>query len=153
MKGPVDHIARTVLPWRDAAGLTECGLAAASYPTITREAYRARLAEMGEQRCALFTCMTCSDVVRHWKTWAEDPVSAIQRETGHYYSGYSAARQEKYEEFRRELVAIAALIGAHREEFDGYIAGLGAVVRLDEERKNRPAKERKARAEGWDKKW
>ena len=134
MKTAVDHIARSVLPWRpEESGLTECGLVAASFPTITREAYQARLMDLGQQRAALFTCWTCSDTVNRWRTWGENPVSAMQRETAKY-SPYRSPGD--YEDFRKELVAIAALIAAHREEFDAYIAGLGAVVNLDERRKH-----------------
>lgn len=144
MKSPVDHISRAVLPWRgEEAGLTECGLAAASYPTITREAYRTRREEMGQQRCALFSCMTCADTVTRWSTWAEDPVDAMQRET----AKYSRHLPERGEAFRRELLSIAALIANHREEFDAHIAALGAVVKLDEHRKRM----KKASADRWSK--
>jgi hypothetical protein len=144
VKQPVDHIARSPLPWVANMGLTECGLPAASYPTITRLAYLERLKDMGEQRASLFTCMTCKDTVGHWKTWDEDPVSAIQRETG-----YMHGRAPRKEEFRLELLAIAALIEAHRDEFDSYIAGLQAVVKLDEHRQAKPKISRTSRWSKW----
>jgi hypothetical protein len=152
MKDPVDHIARAVLPWREAErGLTECGLAAASYPTIDREAYFQRLTDFGKTRAAMLTCVTCSDVVRHHAPWHVDPVSAIEREVTHYFGRYSEDRPRppnpKYEPFRRELRAIAALIAAHREEFDAYLVGLGTVSELDEARRKKQAAGKKARAD------
>ncbi len=144
MKEPVDHIARVSLPWVANMGLTECGLAAASYPTVSRAAYLSRLKEMGEQRASLFTCMTCAQTARHHKTWDEDPVSAVARECG--YMGLGGG--PRTEDFRRELLALAALIEVHRDEFDEYVAGLRAVVKLDE---HRHEKLKAARADRWTK--
>jgi hypothetical protein len=58
MKEPVDHILRPQLPWRTGGGITECGYDASKVQTLTREEYFARLKDLGQQRCAMMTCMT-----------------------------------------------------------------------------------------------
>jgi hypothetical protein len=114
VKEPVDHILRPSLPWRTQSGITECGLNAGSVSTLTREAYFARLRDMGQQRTALLTCMTCGDTARRWVTWAEDPRRALEREI----QWETAWRHRNNGDLLHdELVAIAALIEAHREEF------------------------------------
>lgn len=149
MKEPVDHVARSILPWRpEEATLTECGLVAASYPTITREAYFARLKDLGQTRTAMLTCVTCAETIRRWKPWQDDPVDAMKRETEKYWGGRQGLQAEKWEAFRRELLAIAALIAQHREEFDAHVTALGDVVELDEARKARQSRPRRPRTEG-----
>jgi hypothetical protein len=82
MKEPVDHIIRPRLPWRspDEPAITECGYDASKVKAITREDFRMRLKELGRQRTAMFTCMTCADTAEHHKTWDEDPRRAVERE-------------------------------------------------------------------------
>lgn len=120
MKEPVDHIHRPSLPWRVASsGMTECGLNAASVASITREAYFTRLKDMGQQRTALLTCMTCGDTCRRWGTWEDDPRKALEREI-HWETGW-APRKDRGELLRDELLAVDALIEAHRDEFDAHL--------------------------------
>lgn len=123
MKEPVDHILRPQLPWRHAPRITECGYNAERVPTITREAYFTRKKDLGQQRCAMLTCMTCADTASRWATWDNEPRQALQREIeweGH--GRYRWGRNERGTRLRDELLAIAALIEAHREEFDAHIA-------------------------------
>src|SRR6185437_2674654 len=93
MKEPVDHIQRPRLPWRpaDEPSITECGLNAASVKTLPRADYFARLKDLGQQRTAMLTCMTCSHTATQWPTWEEDARLAVQREINweavHYSSG------------------------------------------------------------------
>lgn len=119
---PLDHVLRTNLPWRQDDQLTECGLQADSYPTITRDQLFVRAREYGQQRTAMTTCITCLNTTQRWRTWNDDPVEAIGRET---YGG-----RHGHPRFRSELLAIAALIEAHRDEFDSFIAGLDDVTDL-----------------------
>lgn len=123
MKEPVDHILRARLPWRsDEGALTECGYDASKVKTLTRAEFFQRLKDYGQQRTAVLTCMTCSDTVRRWKTWDEDPRQAMGREVEWEYGGsYWRARDDRGDRLKRELNAIAALIEAHREEFDAII--------------------------------
>ena len=121
MKEPVDHIKRPQLPWRTDAGITECGYNASSVPTLTRDAYWERRKTMGQQRTALLTCMTCADTASRWGTWEDDPLQAMQREI-EWEAGRGYRRRDRGERLRDELVAIAALIEAHRDEFDALIS-------------------------------
>jgi hypothetical protein len=132
MKEPVDHILRPRLPWRDAdaPAITECGQDASKGKTITRHQFFDRQKNLGKQRAAMLTCMTCSGTVQRWGTWDDDPRLAIGREvewerSGPYYArGEAVARNERGQRLRDELLAIAALIETHREEFDALIAEL-----------------------------
>jgi hypothetical protein len=121
MKEPVDHILRPQLPWRDGGGVTECGYDASKVKTLTREEYFSRVKELGTQRSAMLTCMTCGDTARRWGTWEDDPRKALQREIEwETYSRWS--RDERGARLRDELLAVAELIANHREEFDAHIA-------------------------------
>jgi hypothetical protein len=123
MKEPVDHILRPRLPWRPVeGGITECGYDASKVKAVTREEFFQRLKDFGQQRTAMLMCMTCSDTARRWKTWEEDPRQALDREIawergGYYYS----ARTDRGERLKDELLAVAALVEAHRVEFDAFI--------------------------------
>lgn len=118
MKDPVDHIERPRLPWRSTeASVTECGLNAAKVPTITRNEYLRREKDYGRQRTAMLTCMTCCDTARRWGTWDDDPRKALQREIEWEVRWGT----ERGVQLKDELLAIAALVEAHREEFDAHM--------------------------------
>lgn len=119
MKEPVDHVLRPKLPWRDESALTECGYDASKVSALTREDYFARFKEMGQQRCALLTCMTCGDTARRWVTWEDDPRKALEREI-QWETAWS--RDKRGVRLRDELQVIAALIQEHREEFEERVA-------------------------------
>lgn len=120
MKQPVDHIIRSQLPWRRGPGITECGYDAAKVTAITREEYAARVKDLGQQRAAMVTCMTCSTTVRNWSTWEQDPRHAIGREVEWETRG-SRYANDRGNLLRDELAVIAALIEAHRDEFDAKL--------------------------------
>lgn len=118
MKEPVDHILRPQLPWRSGPGMTECGFDALKVKTLSRAEFVARLKDMGQQRTALLTCMTCSDTARRHGTWDDDPREALQREIA-WECGWR--RSDRGLQLRDELLAVAALIDAHRSEFDELV--------------------------------
>lgn len=118
MKEPVDHILRPQLPWRTDAGITECGYDASKVKALTRVEFFARLKEMGQQRTALLTCMTCSDTASRWGTWDDDPRKAIDREIAWECRWRSDDRGVR---LRDELLAIAAMIAAHPDEFAAHV--------------------------------
>jgi hypothetical protein len=122
MKEPVDHILRPSLPWRISEGgaITECGYDASKVKTITRAEFFEREKNLGKQRTAMLTCMTCSDTARRWGTWNDDPRKALQREID-WECGWRA-HNDRGQRFKDELIAIAALIEIHRNEFDVMIA-------------------------------
>lgn len=119
MKDPVDHILRPRLPWRTHGGMTECGLNAEKAQTISREQFFVRLKDFGRQRSALLTCMTCSDTASRWGTWEDDPRKALEREI-QWESAWR--RSDRGVLLRDELLAIASLIDAHRDEFDAHLS-------------------------------
>ena len=81
MKEPVDHIVRPQLPWRTGdSAITECGYDASKVKVINREELKTRLKDMGQQRTALLTCMTCVETATRWVEWDEDPRQALERE-------------------------------------------------------------------------
>lgn len=124
MKEPVDHILRPQLPWRTDGGITECGYNAEKISTLTREAWFARVKELGLQRSAMLTCMTCSQTAGRWVPWEVDPRSAVHREIeweGYRNGYYHSHRDKRGFRLHDELLAIAALIERHRDEFDAHV--------------------------------
>lgn len=145
VKEPVDHIERPRLPWRPTTepALTECGYDTSKVKTLTRDQFFVRLKEYGEQRASLVTCMTCMSTARNWPTWDVDSRLALQREITWEGPHYSSFRGKVYLQERNghrlkdELLAIAALIAAHPEEFKTLLAELDARQQwLDRKSKN-----------------
>lgn len=122
VKEPVDHILRPRLPWRtDEAAITECGYDASRVKALTRPEFFQRLKEMGRQRTAVLTCMICADTANRWGTWDDDPRRAMDREIAWEYGGGYRAREDRGQRLKDELVAIAALIESHRDEFEALV--------------------------------
>lgn len=117
MKEPVDHILRPRLPWRgDAPAITECGFDASKVKTLTRDEYAQRLKDLGQQRSAMLTCMTCSQTAGRWGTWEDDPRRALEREIEWECARWHSDRG-RGQRLKDELLAIVLLIEAHREDF------------------------------------
>lgn len=124
-----DHIIRADLPWRKA-GLTECGRrieTVEGWTTMTEIADRVR--RLGKQRTAFTVCMTCYSTGWNYQTWEQDPLDVMRRHTVRY------GRDNDNDRLRAELRAIAALIEAHRDEFDDYISGLAETIDLASRRR------------------
>lgn len=119
MKEPVDHIIRPQLPWR-AAGttITECGYNASKVRALPRNEAMRRFKELGRQRFAMMTCMTCMNTAERWGTWEDDPRKAVEREINWECQW---RRTDHGFRLKDELIAIAGLIEAHREEFDSAV--------------------------------
>src|SRR5690606_8664070 len=75
--------------------------------------YFARVKELGKQRSAMLTCMTCADTASRWGTWEDDPRRALEREIS-WECGW---RRDRGTKLRDELEAIAMLLETHRDEF------------------------------------
>lgn len=132
---PLEHVERVTPPWR-LQHVTECGLPVEGHPVISRAGFVAKVKAQGKQRAAMTTCMTCWDSAGRNEPWDESPVESLIRECErHRWAGRSGQRDP--DQFRRELLAIAALIEAHRDEFDDMVAGLGDTVRLSDRRAQR----------------
>jgi len=133
---PMEHIRRPVLPWQTDRHLTECGRDTDGRVVITREECAAKIKRQGKQRAAMTTCMTCAETSDRWATWDVDPVQAVRRQVGGWGDTDPALRDE--------FIVIAALIEAHREEYDDMLAGLRGTLRLDEARLARRKREIRA---------
>lgn len=120
MKEPVDHILRPRLPWREVVGITECGYDASKVKTLTRDEYFQRVKDLGQQRAAMLTCMTCSDTAKRWGTWEKDPRRALEREIEWECTRWHEDRG-RGQRLKDELFAIAAMIDAHGEEFASLV--------------------------------
>jgi hypothetical protein len=67
-----------------------------------------------------------------------NPVRAVARQVG-------TAWREQDPVLRDEFLAIAALVDAHRDEYDAYLAGLGGATHLDEARHARRLRQARGR--------
>lgn len=121
MKEPVDHILRPSLPWRTDAGITECGYDASKVKAVTRAEFFQRVKDLGQQRAAMLTCMTCSDTAKRWKTWEEDPRQAMAREIAWERGEWCGQRTDRGERLKDELIAIGTLIETHSDEFNATV--------------------------------
>lgn len=133
MADPLQHVLRPPIPWRPADERTECGLPANSYPTWSRDELIVQAKRLGKTRTYMICCVTCLDTAQRHPTWDEDPVSFIGRLVTHRWGKNTAERDR----FTRELRAMAALVAAHRDEFDAAVSGLADTTDLDERRKAR----------------
>jgi hypothetical protein len=124
VKEPVDHILRPSLPWRSDAAITECGYDATKVKTLTRDDLKQRLKDMGQQRTAMLTCMTCLNTAQRHGAWEDDPRSAVEREITWEGKG-RWAHKDRGIRLRDELLSIAALIAAHPDEFQAHIEATG----------------------------
>src|SRR6266566_9811225 len=118
-KKNLEHVQRPPLPWRREAALTECGLPVAGHPVISRDEFIAKLKEQGKQRAAMTTCMTCYDTAQRHPTWEEDPVMRLSREI-------NWSRREGV--LKTELLALAALVSRHRDEFTELLQDQKEIV-------------------------
>lgn len=146
--GPVDHITRAVLPWRTEAEYTECGKAVASARgrMVTRDEAASRIKRIGQRRAMFSLCMTCVSASDRHGGLGGDAVATVARETGgmqyvqppnQYSRESTTAKWDERQRLNAEFEAIAALIAAHREEFDGYLSGREQTVSLADRRRMR----------------
>lgn len=140
MRERVDHIQRLPLPWR-AQTITECGLPIEAHPVISRADLKKRVADLGQQRAAYTTCMTCWDRMRRYP-WNEQD-ETLGALIDYLSLGRWGGRDEGATNLiRSEVEALTALIAAHRDEWDEFIAGKAATVDLASARKARAARRR-----------
>lgn len=124
------HIRRPDLPWRPSR-FTECGRPVGDVKEfITRDEALAKIKEFGFQRASFLTCMTCLTNTRQYRE--ETPVQSLSRE---FFGATDPALND-------ELRAIAAIVDAHRDEFDGFLEGLTTAVDLAAARRERARRAR-----------
>lgn len=136
MTEELTHIRRTPLPWRQDEGLTECGRDAAGYPTWTRDEAVAQRARLGQSRFAMVICMTCMDRarVRYYVEQDRGLLPVLEREIVRCTTKRGTDEADR---LTAELEAMVALVEAHRDEFDGYLADRAGTTSLAERRKQR----------------
>lgn len=135
-KTPLDHIERPRLPWRHGQdAITECGKIAASVRTVTRDTHARRLKELGQQRTAMLTCMTCYQTSERWGSWDQDPREAIQREID--WEGTSKWDRGRGHALHDELRALAALVKLCPTEFDACLHAVRNTVDISVARTRR----------------
>ena len=124
-----DHVARSMLPWRSDA-LTECGRPTSDVAqVITLDELDDRIMRNGEERTVFTVCMTCWQTSSLAARWETNPVGMIAREAVRAGIGHrEPSSQPEACRFANELRAIAALIDAHRDEFDRYFAGFESTA-------------------------
>lgn len=122
------HVRRADLPWR-AATTTECGPPVSAFPVVLeRQALFALIRDEGEEAAARAVCGTCLTMSRRCPDWDDNPVLVLHRQ---FWGGGADPG------FADELRALAALVAAHRAEFDQLRADLGRTVRLADVRAQR----------------
>lgn len=132
----LEHVARPNLPWRDER-VTECGRPTEGHTVITRDELTEKIRKQGKMRAGLSTCMTCATTAPRWADWPTAPSEVMRR---HVPQWHGAQGTEATRRLDAELRAIAALIEAHRDEFDGYLAGLAETSSLADRRAQRRAR-------------
>lgn len=137
MKERVEHVERPLLPWRTQSPRTECGLPVADHPVMSRSKFEVTLKQLGKQRMAMVTCMTCFRAAERWPTWEQDPPRALSREC----EWGPTFRAKEGTPIENELRALAELVERHRDEFDALLDSFRGAIRLDEHRRRnrRPA--------------
>jgi hypothetical protein len=130
--GPLEHVARAMLPWSTRTGLTECGRVVTDVAAvIDNQAFMAKFRKQGKTRAAMTTCMNCwSRLEYRAGSWEKAPLEIARRDLDRY--------NEK-ERIVLELRALAALVDAHRQEYLDLVDGLGDTTNLAERRRAKGA--------------
>jgi hypothetical protein len=94
--------------------------------------------------------MTCLNTAQRWPSWDESPVECLGRETYAMRHGTASGLRAiggrtVSAQFRTELLAIALLVEAHRDEFDQAVADLNGAPSLQSVRDRRQGRA----AAGW----
>jgi len=135
-ESPLAHLQRRGVPWR-AADKTECGKRILDVAkTITLDDAKALIARHGQARAAFLLCMTCAQTASRYRDWDHSPSEVVGRESvSQFRLGRGGQPRSEHGQMDRELFAIAALIEAHRTEFDAFLAGLEDTVSLTDRRR------------------
>lgn len=125
----VHHIRRARLPWRPlGADRTECGLQSEGRDVVDLTEAAKLVQTVGKTRARDQLCITCFETAANHEDWQDNPAAVVARECGAYGGRFGRGEDRPIND---ELRAIAALIAAHREEFDALVADHRATVSLD----------------------
>lgn len=138
------HILRATLPWRNpATARTECGRKSDTVGEVTDLEIAARLVnKVGKQRASMQLCITCWETAGNWPRWEENPGAVIAREAGALGGRFALGPADG---LNTELMAIAALIEAHPDDFAELLGSYGSAVSLKDARDAKRATARAAR--------
>lgn len=129
-----DHVVRATVPWRSDQ-LTECGRPLSDVAAvISADELDSRITKFGEARAAFTVCTMCWPTAVGAPRWDADPVAVLDRETRR---AQRAPGRREHQQLRTELLAIAALIDAHRQEYGSTIQGLASATDLAVRRRRR----------------
>jgi hypothetical protein len=123
-----DHVVRDAPPWRTGQ-FTECGHPIDGLGAIIDgQELTDRITTFGQARTEFTVCPVCWATARCAPRWDVDPVAVLAREaqTGHTDG-----------QLRTELIAIAALINAHPQEFSGAVRAIAATADISDRRRRR----------------
>lgn len=144
MSEPLDHISRTMVPWRNSIdALTECGKRCTDVETVIDLGELAtRWRRLGQKRAALTICMVCFGKAQYAgrlraETWHDDPFGVLLRELQRVLRGRGEQTRADRDLLARELFALGMLADDHRDEFDAAVDAKGDTVNLREFRKTR----------------
>lgn len=147
MSDPLDHIGRTMVPWRNSIdALTECGKRCADVESvIDLDALAARWRKLGQKRTALTVCMVCFGKVQYagrlrTDSWHDDPCSVLLRELQRVLRGRGEQTRADRDLLARELFALGLLADDHRDEFDDAVDAKGDTISLREFRASKIAR-------------
>ena len=132
-----DHVARPNVPWRTDR-FTQCGQHIDDVASVLSLAdLESRIQRDGHAQTVITMCRTCWDS-RDTARWESNPVGVVAREAVRVGIGSrEPSTRPEARRFNDELRAIAALIEAHRSEFDAYLNELDASTHLTDRRRMR----------------
>lgn len=114
---PVAHLPRPVPPWEEIRH-THCGRLIVDVAKMgTSEAYTATVKKYGQRRAAFDYCVTCCQ--RASVSGASWETSAVEITSDWVGRGIFTANKAR-EDVRASLHALAALVEAHRDEFEAH---------------------------------
>ena len=130
---PLEHVARPVVPWSTRTGLTECGRKISDVAAvIDLPTFVVKFNKLGKTRMAMTTCMTCWNRLQYGAhVWEKNPVGVLIRDL---------ERHDEKAVIAVEVRALAALVDAHRQEYDDLITGLQDTTDLAARRAKRTSR-------------
>jgi hypothetical protein len=125
LDGPPRHLERYAPPWA-ALRRTICGRPLDDVSAwLSFDEGKALIEKLGQQRARLVLCQTCLNQQRAISTaraWDQNPAQVVQDWTGRGVWPGSPG----FDEMRAELLSLARLVDAHRDEYDALVNGFTA---------------------------
>jgi hypothetical protein len=120
LEGPPRHLERFAPPW-STTRLTICGRPLDDVAAwVSFDEGRKLVVKIGQTRAALIFCQTCVNrqhMVDRPEAWEKNPARIVHDYTRHTWREDAAA-----EHIRAELLSLAKLADAHRDEYDAMVA-------------------------------